>query len=104
MDYWACRVPVSRIIFELKGEIHEKIAREAFRLAGNKMAGTYEFVKKGDVPVMGITKLTPEVVEKLRTQKAPFALQQYLPKPPAPAVVLEEVKVGEVAVGKGVGI
>lgn len=89
MDFWACRVPVSRIIFELKGEIHEKIARQAFRLAGNKMPGTYEFVKKGDAPMMGLTKLTPDVVEKLRTQKAPFALKKYLP---APAIVEAEVQ------------
>ena len=39
-DYWASRVAVSKIIFELKGELHEKVAREAFRLAGNKMPGT----------------------------------------------------------------
>ncbi|RMZ77820.1 hypothetical protein DV737_g4149, partial [Chaetothyriales sp. CBS 132003] len=50
-------IPVSRIIFELKGELHEKVAREAFRLAGAKMPGTYEFVKKGDAPLVGITKL-----------------------------------------------
>lgn len=37
--FWATRVPVSRIIFELKGEVHEKIVKEAFRLAGNKMPG-----------------------------------------------------------------
>ena len=36
-------------------------------------------MKKGDVPVMGITKLTPEAIEKLRTRKAPFPLQKYLP-------------------------
>ena len=39
-DYWASRVAVSKVIFELKGELHEKVAREAFRLAGNKMPGT----------------------------------------------------------------
>jgi len=38
-DYWGSRVAVSKIIFELKGDIHEKVAREAFRLAGNKMPG-----------------------------------------------------------------
>lgn len=38
-DYWAARVPVSRIIFELKGDIHEQVAREAFRLAGHKLPG-----------------------------------------------------------------
>ncbi|EGD93763.1 60S ribosomal protein L16 [Trichophyton tonsurans CBS 112818] len=56
-DYWAARVGVSRVIFELKGDIHEKVAREAFRLAAHKMPGMYEFVKKGDPPVVGITKL-----------------------------------------------
>ena len=38
-DYWAARVAVSRILFELKGDLHEKVAREAFRLAGNKLPG-----------------------------------------------------------------
>lgn len=56
-DYWAARIPVSRIVFELKGDVHEKVVQEAFRLAGNKMPGQYEFVKKGDPPVVGVTKL-----------------------------------------------
>lgn len=38
-DYWTAKVPVSRIVFELKGKLHEKIAREAFRLAGHKLPG-----------------------------------------------------------------
>ena len=38
-DYWAARVGVSRMVFELKGELHEEIVRDAFRLAGNKMPG-----------------------------------------------------------------
>ncbi|KAL9025562.1 MAG: hypothetical protein Q9196_005637 [Gyalolechia fulgens] len=56
-DYWAARVAVSRILFELKGDLHEQIVRDAFRLAGNKLPGLYEFVRKGDPPVMGITKV-----------------------------------------------
>ncbi|EME87762.1 uncharacterized protein MYCFIDRAFT_184666 [Pseudocercospora fijiensis CIRAD86] len=63
-DYWAARVPVSRILFELKGEVHEQVVRDAFRLAGNKLPGQYEFVKKGDPPVMGITKLGNGVTEE----------------------------------------
>lgn len=59
-DYWAARVPVSRIIFELSGNIHEKVVREAFRLAGTKLPGQWEFVKKGDPPVVGLTKLNAE--------------------------------------------
>jgi len=77
-DYWAARVPVSRIIFEVKADVHEQVIRDAMRLAANKLpgmldlkqisrrsadtlAGLYEFVKKGDPPVMGITKLTGDV-------------------------------------------
>jgi ribosomal protein L16 len=66
-DYWAARVPVSRVVFELKGEIHETVVRDAMRLAGNKLPGLWEFVKKGDPPIMGITKLEGDVTEeKLR--------------------------------------
>ncbi|KAL7270687.1 39S ribosomal protein L16, mitochondrial [Rhizina undulata] len=94
MDYWASRVPVSRIIFELKGEIHEKVAREAFRLAADKMPGKYEFVKKGDYPMTGTTKLTPEAVEKLLAKKTPYplnrkALQALVPKPAEPVATPE---------------
>ena len=42
-DYWASRVAVSKIIFELKGELHEQIVRDAFRLAANKMPGRSSF-------------------------------------------------------------
>ena len=38
-DYWATRVGVNRMIFELKGTLHEEVVRDAFRLAGNKMPG-----------------------------------------------------------------
>lgn len=59
-DYWAARVPVSRVVFELSGPVHEKVVREAFRLAGDKLPGQWEFVKKGDPPVVGLTKLNAE--------------------------------------------
>ena len=38
-DYWASRVAVSKIIFEIQGELHEQIVKDAFRLAGNKLPG-----------------------------------------------------------------
>ncbi|CAD6500949.1 BgTH12-06650 [Blumeria graminis f. sp. triticale] len=65
-DYWAARVAVSKIIFEIKGDVHEQVARDAFRLAGNKMPGQYEFVKRGDPPVVGITKLAGVSLEELK--------------------------------------
>jgi ribosomal protein L16 len=81
-DHWATRVAVSRVLFELSGDLHEQVVRDAFRLAGNKLPGEsngypvigsianekdlgmYEFVKKGDPPVMGITKLGDGVTEE----------------------------------------
>lgn len=56
-DHWAARIPVSRIVLELKGDIHEKVARDAFRLAGLKLPGMWEFVRKGDPPLVGLTPL-----------------------------------------------
>ncbi len=38
-DYWAARVAVSQIVFEIRGELHEQVVRDAMRLAGNKLPG-----------------------------------------------------------------
>lgn len=38
-DHWACRIAVSKIIFELKGDLHEQVVRDAFRLAASKLPG-----------------------------------------------------------------
>lgn len=40
-DYWAARVAVSQIVFEISGELHEQVVRDAMRLAGNKLPGTF---------------------------------------------------------------
>ncbi|KAF2130823.1 ribosomal protein L16 [Dothidotthia symphoricarpi CBS 119687] len=56
-DRWTARVAVSKIIFEIQGDLHEQVVKDAFRLAGNKLPGLYEFVRKGDPPVMGLTKV-----------------------------------------------
>ncbi|KAI9885981.1 MAG: hypothetical protein M1823_002203 [Watsoniomyces obsoletus] len=84
-DHWASRVAVSKIIFELKGDLHEKVARDAFRMAGNKLPGVYEFVKRGDAPVMGITKLDGVTEEELRRprKKLPLEPQTTDPLPAA---------------------
>jgi len=38
-DFWAARVAVSQIVFEISGQMHEQVARDAMRLAGNKLPG-----------------------------------------------------------------
>ncbi|KAF2096422.1 ribosomal protein L16, partial [Rhizodiscina lignyota] len=76
-DHWASRVGVNKIIFELKGAVHEQVVRDAFRLAGNKMPGKYEFVRKGDPPIMGITKVSGDVtVESLMRPRVKLPLEQ----------------------------
>jgi hypothetical protein len=56
------------VLFELKGEVHEQIVKEAFRLAGDKMPGRYEFVKKGDPPMIGRAPVTPELLKELEAR------------------------------------
>ncbi|KAF2741069.1 50S ribosomal protein L16 [Polyplosphaeria fusca] len=86
-DHWASRVAVSKIIFELKGDLHEQVVRDAFRLAGNKLPGLYEFVKKGDAPVMGITKVGVNGVTEadLKTPRKKLPLEQTAAMLPASA-------------------
>jgi hypothetical protein len=90
-DHWASRIAVNKVIFEVKGNLHEKVVKEAFRLAGNKMPGwypfrfpfntsanghegQYEFVRKGDPAVVGITKLDGVTMEQLKRPRRDIPL------------------------------
>ncbi|KAK2039976.1 ribosomal protein L16p/L10e [Colletotrichum somersetense] len=77
-DHWAARVAVNQIVFEIKGMIHEAVAKDAFRLAGNKLPGQWEFVHKGEAPVVGITKLDGVTLEELKKPRKPIAPQDLL--------------------------
>lgn len=72
-DHWATRMAVSQILFELTGKVHEQVVRDAFRLAGNKLPGQWEFVKKGEAPVVGITKLDGVTLEELKRPRRVIA-------------------------------
>lgn len=39
-DHWAARVAVNQIVFEIRGNLHEQVIKDAFRLAGQKLPGT----------------------------------------------------------------
>ncbi|KAH8599365.1 ribosomal protein L10e/L16 [Bisporella sp. PMI_857] len=78
-DHWASRIAVSKVIFEVRGNIHEQVVRDAFRIAGNKMPGMYEFVKKGDPPVVGITKMEGITMEELKRPRRKIPLGSSLP-------------------------
>ena len=42
---------------------------------GNSVAGLYEFVKKGDPPVMGITKVEPGItIQDMKRPRMPLPL------------------------------
>ncbi|KAK4115484.1 ribosomal protein L16 [Canariomyces notabilis] len=84
-DHWAARVAVNQIIFEIRGLVHEQVIRDAFRLAGNKLPGQYEFVKKGDPPVVGITKLDGTVtMEDLKRPRKKLPAPEATAAPPSP--------------------
>ncbi|KAK8039250.1 ribosomal protein L10e/L16 [Apiospora rasikravindrae] len=85
-DHWAARVAVNQIVLELKGMLHEQVARDAFRLAGNKLPGQWEFVKKGEPPVVGITKLDGVTLEELKRPRRKVAAETILPVTPADPV------------------
>ncbi|ORZ08356.1 ribosomal protein L16p/L10e-domain-containing protein [Absidia repens] len=57
-DYWACRVPINRIIFEISG-MRKEIAKEAFRLVSNKIPVKTEVVERGAKPVVGAGYISP---------------------------------------------
>jgi len=65
-DHWAARVALNRIVFEIKGQVHEAVIRDAFRLAGQKLPGQWETIRKGDPACVGMTKLDGITLEELR--------------------------------------
>ena len=51
-EYWVAIVKPGRVMFELSG-VNEEVAREAMRLAANKLPVKCKFVKKEDFEVKG---------------------------------------------------
>ena len=47
-DHWVAIVKPGRVLYELDG-VPEEMAREAFRLAGHKLAIGTRFIKRGEV-------------------------------------------------------
>ncbi|GMM53123.1 mitochondrial 54S ribosomal protein YmL47 [Starmerella bacillaris] len=61
-DHWMCRVPTGKIIFEIDGaKVPLAVAKEAFRIAKDKLPGNYEFVTRDTPPKVGFKPaLKPE--------------------------------------------
>ena len=45
-SHWACRVTTGKVLFEIKGKVHEKVAKEALRKASDKLPGLFEIIKQ----------------------------------------------------------
>merc|ERR1712093_698312 len=53
-EFWACRAPVGKVIFEVGGGgIAEQVAKDALRLASAKLPVTCEFVTRSSLPRVG---------------------------------------------------
>ena len=48
VEEWAAQVLPGRVMYELSG-VDEKMAREAFRLAGHKLPVAYKFLIRGEI-------------------------------------------------------
>ena len=48
VEEWAAKVLPGRVMYELQG-VDEKMAREAFRLAGHKLPVAYRFLSRGEI-------------------------------------------------------
>lgn len=56
-EYWACRVPMNKIVFEVGGGgMRKEVAKEALRLASDKLPVKTEFVVKENVETIPIKK------------------------------------------------
>lgn len=55
-DHWAARIPTGKVIFEIKGDVHERVAKEALRKASQKLPGLFEIVTKNSKPRVSINK------------------------------------------------
>jgi len=63
-DYWCARVAHGRVVLEIGGDAHEQVVKEALRLAGNKLPGQWEFVRKTDREVVGSTRLKGQMTKE----------------------------------------
>ncbi|GEQ68076.1 hypothetical protein JCM33374_g1742 [Metschnikowia sp. JCM 33374] len=70
-EYWACRVPTGKVLFEIKGEIHDRVAREAMRKAADKLPGLFEVIDVNSKIRVSTTELIekPSVVNYVELMK-----------------------------------
>lgn len=75
-DHWACRVRTGKVLFEIRGDIHEKMAKESLRKASDKLPGIFEIITKSSNIRVSPTKCIEKpskvnYVEKLNKDPTP---------------------------------
>ncbi|GHJ84031.1 hypothetical protein NliqN6_0433 [Naganishia liquefaciens] len=82
-EYWACRVPMGRVVFEVGGGgIREEIAKEALRLASAKLPVQTEFISINSLPRLGSTLVSKATVTQTGASKAEIPVDA-IPEGPA---------------------
>lgn len=56
-DHWACRVPTGKVLFEIRGKIHDRVAKEALRKASDKLPGLFEIIDRSSKVRVSPTEL-----------------------------------------------
>ncbi|QID83298.1 mitochondrial ribosomal large subunit component [Saccharomyces pastorianus] len=81
-DHWMVRVPTGKVLFEINGDdLHEKVAREAFRKAGTKLPGVYEFISLDSLVRVGLRSfknLKDDPVKNFYEENAKKPSKKYL--------------------------
>ena len=55
-SHWGCRVTTGKVLFEIGGDVHEKVAKEGLRKAADKLPGKFEIVNKSSPVRVSVTR------------------------------------------------
>ncbi|EAU81407.1 54S ribosomal protein L16 [Coprinopsis cinerea okayama7 len=73
-EYWACRAPTGRVIFEIGGvPIREELARDILRQAAAKLPVKMEFISRSSPPRLGNLLVHPPEPPKVDVASIPEA-------------------------------
>lgn len=66
-DHWAARIPTGKVLFEIGGKVHERVAKEALRKAAQKLPGICEIIDKNSKPRVSVNRCIdkPEPIDYL---------------------------------------
>ncbi|TFK22156.1 mitochondrial 54S ribosomal protein YmL47 [Coprinopsis marcescibilis] len=73
-EYWACRAPIGRVIFEIGGvPIREELARDILRQAASKLPTKMEFINRSSPARLGNLLIHPPEPPKIDVSAIPEA-------------------------------